>query len=91
MATLKEIAKKINVSITTVSRVLNNDTTLSVSDDIRKRIVKTASSMGYKTPRNRVRLKSNNRLKVAIINWYNFEDEVDNAICLLEGVLKTFL
>ena len=75
MATLKEIAKKIDVSITTVSRVLNNDTSLSVSDDIRKRIIKTAAKMDYKTPRNRVRLKSSNRLMIAIIHWYSIEDE----------------
>ena len=31
MATLKEIAELSDVSITTVSRILNNDTTLNVS------------------------------------------------------------
>ncbi len=78
MATLKEIAKKIDVSITTVSRVLNNDTSLSVSDDIRKKIIKTANKMDYKTPRNRVRLKSSNRLKIALVHWYNIEEEIDD-------------
>jgi len=78
MATLKEIAIKNGVSITTVSRVLNNDTSLSVSDDIRNKIIKTASKMNYKTPRNRVRLKSSNKLTIAIVNWYNANEEIDD-------------
>ena len=83
MATLKNIAEKLGVSITTVSRVLNNDTSLSVSEDVRKRIIKTANSMGYKTPRNRVRLKSSKRLTIAIINWFDINDEVHNSSYML--------
>ncbi|MBN2604295.1 MAG: LacI family DNA-binding transcriptional regulator [Bacilli bacterium] len=78
MATLKEIADKLNVSITTVSRVLNFDTTLSVGDDIRKQIIETASDMNYKTPRNRMRLKSRNKPNIAVIHWYNSSEEVDD-------------
>lgn len=38
MATIKDIARKAGVSITTVSRVLNYDKSLSVSDLTRKKI-----------------------------------------------------
>ena len=78
MATLKQIANKTGVSITTVSRVLNNDLSLSVGDDIRKKILDTARSMQYKTPRNRVRLKSSKELTVAIIHWYKAKEEIDD-------------
>ncbi|MBU1020658.1 MAG: LacI family DNA-binding transcriptional regulator [Firmicutes bacterium] len=78
MATLKEIADKLNVSITTVSRVLNFDTTLSVGDDIRKKIIETATDMNYKTPRNRMRLKSRTKLDIAVIHWYSSSEEVDD-------------
>lgn len=78
MATLKEIAKKTNVSITTVSRVLNNDKTLSVSHEIREKILKTARELQYKTPRNRMRLKSSHELSVCIVHWYNIEQEMDD-------------
>lgn len=78
MSTLKEIASKVNVSITTVSRVLNHDTSLSVGEDIRSKIEKTAIKMNYKTPRNRLRLKSSNKLSIAIINWYNFSEVTDD-------------
>ena len=41
MATIKDIAEKAGVSQATVSRVLNQDATLSVSEDTRSRILRT--------------------------------------------------
>jgi len=49
MATLKDIANKINVSQTTISRVLNGDITLSVSDETREKVLRAAQEVGYKT------------------------------------------
>lgn len=49
MATLKDIANKANVSQATVSRVLNHDNTISVSDNTKANIFKIADEMGYKT------------------------------------------
>ncbi|MCR8642750.1 LacI family DNA-binding transcriptional regulator [Paenibacillus sp. N1-5-1-14] len=48
MATLKDIAEKANVSISTVSRVLNFDQTLSVSDETRRRIFEITEELEYK-------------------------------------------
>lgn len=79
MTTLKEIAKKLDVSITTVSRVLNNDTTLSVSDKLRSKIIATALRMEYKTPRNRSKIKHRSRLKIAIVHWYNIGDDINES------------
>ena len=45
MATLKEIADLTKTSITTVSRVLNYDKTLSVSDENRKKIIEVTASI----------------------------------------------
>jgi len=78
MATLQDIAKKTGVSITTVSRVLNNDKTLSVSDEIRKKIQNTARNLQYKTPRNRVRLKSSKELNISVVHWYGTKEEIDD-------------
>lgn len=47
MATLKEIAARAGVSQATVSRVLNRDPSLSVSDETRSRIVSIAAELGY--------------------------------------------
>lgn len=57
MATIKDIAERVKVSASTVSRVLNNDVTLSVSEDTRQRIVRCAEEMQYKTVRERKREK----------------------------------
>jgi len=53
MATLKDIASIIGVSQTTVSRVLNDDDTLSVTDEVRTHIKEVADSLCYKTPKMR--------------------------------------
>ncbi|MCM3726581.1 LacI family DNA-binding transcriptional regulator [Neobacillus cucumis] len=49
MATIKDIANMTNVSPTTVSRVLNNDQTISVLEETRQRILQSAKELGYKT------------------------------------------
>ncbi|MDE7243485.1 MAG: LacI family DNA-binding transcriptional regulator, partial [Oscillospiraceae bacterium] len=49
MATLKDIAAQANVSLATVSRVLNHDDTISVSDNTKSNIFRIADELGYKT------------------------------------------
>ena len=46
-ATLKDIANKVGVSLATVSRVLNKDQSLSVSDTTRQRILDAAEALQY--------------------------------------------
>ena len=45
--TLRDIANKAGVSIATVSRILNNDTTLSVNEKTRQRVLDTAERFNY--------------------------------------------
>ncbi|MBT2293394.1 LacI family DNA-binding transcriptional regulator [Paenibacillus albidus] len=52
MARLKDIAEHVGVSISTVSRVMKNDSNRSVSDETRKKIWETAEQMGYRTIRS---------------------------------------
>ncbi len=49
MATLKEIADKVGVSLATVSRVLNNDSGILVADETKVQILKVAEELNYKT------------------------------------------
>ncbi|MDO4269530.1 MAG: LacI family DNA-binding transcriptional regulator [Eubacteriales bacterium] len=49
MATLKELAEYTGFSIATISRVLNNDPTMSVSDATRTAILEAAGKLHYKT------------------------------------------
>ena len=53
MATLKEIANIAGVSSATVSRVLNQDPALSVTEETRKRVLQTAKNLGYQTVQQR--------------------------------------
>ena len=53
MATIKDIAKEAGVSISTISRILNLDKTLNVSEETRKRVLKIAEEMNYVTIRQR--------------------------------------
>lgn len=49
MATLKDIAEKVNVSQSTVSRVLNGDPNLNVTEETRENVFAAARELGYKT------------------------------------------
>lgn len=48
MATLKELSEYTGFSIATISRVLNNDPTMSVSDATRAKILEAAGKLRYK-------------------------------------------
>ncbi|MFV0393053.1 MAG: substrate-binding domain-containing protein [Coprobacillaceae bacterium] len=53
MATLKDIAEKTGLSIGTISRVLNYDQTLIISDEKKMLVLKTADELNYKTLQER--------------------------------------
>lgn len=76
MATIKDIAALANVSSATVSRVLNYDKTLSVSEKTRKRIFMAAEKLDYLTKRKQK--KKNVGGTVAIIQWYTEQEELDD-------------
>lgn len=85
MATLKEIANTVGVSVGTVSRVLNNDTTISVGDDTKIKIFEVAEEMQYKTLRQRkinTKLKLN-KLRVGIAQMYNHSEQLQDPYYLL--------
>jgi LacI family transcriptional regulator len=74
MATIKDIAEKAGVSIATVSRVLNYDSSLSVTDETRKKIFEVAEKLEYK---RRVVRKSSPS-KFAIVHWYTEKEELED-------------
>ena len=73
MATIKDIAERVGVSIATVSRVLNYDTTLSVSDATKRKIFQVAEDLSY-----RKKTERRPTYRIAIINWYTEEEELDD-------------
>ena len=48
MATLKELAAYTKLSVTTISRILNNDPTMVASEETRRRVFDAAGALGYK-------------------------------------------
>lgn len=73
MATINDIAKAANVSKATVSRVLNHDLSLSVSDETKLRILDAAQRLEYVTVKERKAASeaAAERLNIAIVDWYS--------------------
>ncbi|MFW5841955.1 MAG: LacI family DNA-binding transcriptional regulator [Bacillota bacterium] len=81
MVVLKDIAKRLNISIATVSRVLNHDTTLNVPESTREKIHLTAKEMGYiKKPK---KSSSSAKTTIGVVMWYT-QDEVLNDPYFIE-------
>ena len=77
MVTIKDIAHAAGVSSATVSRVLNQDQAMSVSDETRAKIFTIAEQLGYKkSKKTNKRSKSSHR--IAIIEWYTEQEELDD-------------
>lgn len=74
MATIKEVAKLSGVSITTVSRVLNNDPTLSVSDKTREKVFDAADQLNYKKKIFRPMTKN-----IGLLYWITDMEELEDV------------
>ncbi len=79
VATMKEVAEKAGVSIATVSRVLNLDTTLNVSEETKQRIFETAEAMQYTTHHKK---KEKRQLTIGIAQWYTHDQELTDPYYL---------
>ena len=92
MVTLKDIAKLAGVSSATVSRVLNNDKSLSVADETRKRIFEVADKLDYKTLKQRNK-RIDKTMRIGIIHWYSQKEEVGDPyyLSIRKGIEKECL
>ena len=77
MATLKDIAQLASVSIATVSRVLNRDQSLSVTEETRHRILTVAEELGY-TKHLKTGESHKLKQKIAIIQWVSEQGELED-------------
>ena len=82
MVTLKDIAERVGVSQTLVSRVLNYDSSLSVSEETRMKIFRIAEELNYKKGPHRASVISYERLRVAIISTFKKSYELDDPYFL---------
>lgn len=74
MATLQKIADEANVSITTVSRVLNEDPTLTVREETRDRVYEAAIRLGYKSANFKPLIRN-----IAFLFWFTEQEELEDV------------
>lgn len=97
LATIKDIAREANVSISTVSRVLNNDDTLNVMEETRDRIIRIAEKLNYSPSKSRRKegkkeeesLPSES-VNIAILIWATKEEEINDPyfLSIRKGIEK---
>ncbi|MCR8644905.1 LacI family DNA-binding transcriptional regulator [Paenibacillus sp. N1-5-1-14] len=92
MVTIKDVAKKAEVSSATVSRVLNGDRTLQVAEETRRRIFDAAEQLQYKKTKSRA-LKvsddaSTHRIGLVIWGSEQLESSDPYFIFIRQGVVK---
>ena len=75
MATIRDVAKKANVSVATVSRVLNNDTTLSTSLETKQKIFAAAKELNYVKKK---RVTSAPSCRIGILQWFSSKQEIED-------------
>ncbi len=69
MPTIKQIADIAGVSPSTVSRVLNKDTTIVVSDEVREKIFSIAHRLQYLPPKQR-KVETKFGITIGIADWH---------------------
>lgn len=86
MATIKDIAREANVSTAAVSRILNYDQTLSVSDDTRQRVLEVAQQLDYKPSKRKssgkVAKEENRTFQIGLVIALTPQDEVNDPYFL---------
>ncbi|CAM2078557.1 MULTISPECIES: LacI family DNA-binding transcriptional regulator [Clostridia] len=84
MATLKEIADKVGVSLATVSRVLNNDSGILVADETKVQILKVAEELNYKTAKQRKGKNLDKKIvTIGIVEMYDVVKQLQDPYYLL--------
>ena len=73
MATLKDISLRAGVSVAAVSRILNQDETLSVMPETRERVITIARELGYKKKTIDYR-----ETRFGIFQWYSQFQEMED-------------
>ncbi|KAF1299272.1 LacI family transcriptional regulator [Enterococcus sp. JM4C] len=74
MVTLKEIAKNSGYSQATVSRLFKGDSSLSITNETKQKIIHTALSMGYDRSKIKTTLE-----KIAVLFWLTEQEELQDV------------
>ncbi len=102
MATIRDLAKRTGFSVATISRVLNNDTTMKVMDSTRIAILEAAAELKYSLPESRRRLKQESVYHIAIAEMMSKKDKMEDpyylylknyavGACVEQGCMVSYL
>ena len=80
MATIRDIANRLGISVSTVSKGLNGAS--DISEELRQQVLDTAVEMGYSTKRSR---KVENRKLCLFIENMNYENPDDFGYDIVLG------
>ena len=87
MATLKDIASLANVSVATVSRILNNDAGLKTTLETKQKVFEIAEKLGYHKSERQVKAA----FKLGILQWFSAEQEMrDNYYLMVRKGIEDF-
>ncbi|MDE6759392.1 MAG: LacI family DNA-binding transcriptional regulator [Lachnospiraceae bacterium] len=87
MATIKDIAEEAGVSPAAVSRILNNDASLSVSLATKQKVWDTAKKLHYHKAKSRNKAS----FRMGIVQWFSAEQEMqDNYYLLIRQGIEDF-
>lgn len=87
MATIKDIAEEAGVSPAAVSRILNNDASLSVSLATKQKVWDTAKELHY----HKVKSRNKASFRMGIVQWFSAEQEMqDNYYLLIRQGIEDF-
>jgi LacI family transcriptional regulator len=78
MATIKDISKIAGVSAATISRVLNHDDTINVSNETKRKIFEAAEMLSYTKHIDKPKKSTENVLNFGLIHWYNEYQEIND-------------
>lgn len=103
MATLKDIAADTGISVSTISRVLNRDETISVTPQTQQKIFESARRLGYTSSRGRARQEEETAVrKMGIAQMFEMEQVLEDPyylymktalekVCFAKGIETTNL
>jgi len=89
MVTLRELAERTGYSPATISRILNGDPSLSVTQEARKRVLEAAGSLNYAEMRSRRGRPSKRGLRIALAEMLSPAEQLADPYYLyLSGYIR---
>ena len=85
MATLKELADRTGCSPAAISRILNADPTLSVSEETRRRVLEEAGRLNYSASKSRRGRAPKPLMRVGLAEMLSSSRQLDDPYFLYLG------